>query len=47
MKGVDVNSVLGLLHHVVVGDGANVSDVHASSFRIKGSTLKLEAAYNL
>jgi hydrogenase/urease accessory protein HupE len=35
---IDVNSVLGLLHCVVVGNVANVSEVHtASSFRIQFS----------
>jgi hypothetical protein len=32
---IDVNSVLGLLHHVIVGDDANVSEIHATSiFRV-------------
>jgi hypothetical protein len=33
--GIDVNSVLGLLHRVVVGDDAGGSEVHATSiFRV-------------
>jgi hypothetical protein len=32
----DVNSVLGLLHHVDIGDVASVSDVHAATiFMVK------------
>jgi hypothetical protein len=29
---IDVNSVLGLLHHLVVGDVADVLEVHAASY---------------
>jgi hypothetical protein len=36
----DVNSVIALLHHPVVGDVANVSEVHAVPS--SGSTLKKE-----
>jgi hypothetical protein len=33
---IDVNSVLGLLHLVVVDDVANISELHAASFfRVK------------
>jgi hypothetical protein len=42
---VIINSVLGLLHRMVVGDIAHISEVHSASiFYVQPLDLKLETA---
>jgi hypothetical protein len=45
MKYYDVNSVLWLLHLVVVGDVVDVSEVHASAMEAARTSEKSEASH--